>query len=196
MWLFISLCSKSNASFLFLRKLQPIKDVWYCHWIEQAFSYKTLSLHIVTTTGYAFLLAMNKSLPAVFVNLCTSGGDFANVACSVQLSLVWTDGSQKAPNLERDLSLILLSPLLTCTTHLLTVLTSTVRSLYTFSEHSWMSTDLIYLAWRNSVAHLCFCVRHHFARLLPCCYLSHSNKIYKLLAGRLNLYCHTTSIRL
>jgi hypothetical protein len=39
-----------------------------------------------------------------------------------------------------------------------------------------------------------FHVRRHFSRLLLFCYLSHGNKTYKLLAGRFNLYCHTTSI--
>jgi hypothetical protein len=40
--------------------------------MEQVFSYKTLSFHIVTTTGYAFSPAMNKSLNAVLIKLGTS----------------------------------------------------------------------------------------------------------------------------
>jgi hypothetical protein len=36
----------------------------------------------------------------------------------------------------------------------------------------------------------------HFARLHLFCYLSHGSKTYELLAGRFNLYCHNTSIRL
>jgi hypothetical protein len=48
----------------------------------------------------------------------------------------------------------------------------------------------------TSLFRMDFHVRRHFARLLLCCYLSHSNKTCKLLAGRFNLYCHTTSIRL
>jgi hypothetical protein len=33
-----------------------------------------------------------------------------------------------------------------------------------------------------------FYIRRHFARLPLCCYLSHGNKTYELLAGRFNLY--------
>ena len=42
--------------------------------IEQIFSYKTLFFYIVTTTGYALSPAMNKSLHAALVKICTSGG--------------------------------------------------------------------------------------------------------------------------
>jgi hypothetical protein len=41
-----------------------------------------------------------------------------------------------------------------------------------------------------------FYVRRHFVRLLLDCCLLHGNKTYKLLVGRFNLYCYTTSIRL
>jgi hypothetical protein len=42
--------------------------------IEQILSYKTLFFDIVTTTGYALSPAMNKSLHAALVKICTSGG--------------------------------------------------------------------------------------------------------------------------
>jgi len=65
--------------------------------IEQSLSYKMLFFSIATTTSYAFLPAVNKSLHAVLIKVCTSGGD---------------------P--------LMLSPLLKCTTHHLTVLTPAV----------------------------------------------------------------------
>ena len=37
-------------------------------------SYKTLFFDIVTTSGYALLPVMNKSLHAVFIKICTSAG--------------------------------------------------------------------------------------------------------------------------
>jgi hypothetical protein len=39
-----------------------------------------------------------------------------------------------------------------------------------------------------------FHVKWHSAKLLLCCYLSHGNRTYKLLDGKCNLYCHTSSI--
>jgi hypothetical protein len=42
--------------------------------IEQILSYKTLFFNIVPTIGYALSPAMNKSLHAALVNICTSGG--------------------------------------------------------------------------------------------------------------------------
>ena len=43
--------------------------------IEQILSYRTLVFNTVTTISYAFLPAMNKSLRAVLVRICTSGGN-------------------------------------------------------------------------------------------------------------------------
>jgi len=42
--------------------------------IEQILSYKTLFFDIVTAIGYALLPSMNKSLHAVLIKICTSGG--------------------------------------------------------------------------------------------------------------------------
>jgi hypothetical protein len=42
--------------------------------IEQILSYKTLFFDLVTTIGYALSPAMNKSLHAALVKICTSGG--------------------------------------------------------------------------------------------------------------------------
>jgi hypothetical protein len=42
----------------------------------------------------------------------------------------------------------------------------------------------------------CFHIRRHFATLLLHRHLSYGNKTYRLLAGRFNCYCHTTSSRL
>jgi len=43
--------------------------------IEQILSYKTLFFNTVTTVNYATLPAMNKSLHAMLVKICTSGSD-------------------------------------------------------------------------------------------------------------------------
>ena len=43
--------------------------------IEQILSYKALFFNTVTVISYAFLPAMNKSLHAMLVNICTIGGD-------------------------------------------------------------------------------------------------------------------------
>jgi len=42
--------------------------------MEQILSYNTLFFDIVTTIGYALSPAMNKSLHAALVKVCTSGG--------------------------------------------------------------------------------------------------------------------------
>jgi hypothetical protein len=59
-------------------------------------------------------------------------------------------------HLERGLSFTCLSPLLKRATHCLTVLTSTVWSLSTFSKHRWIWLGAIFFTWRNLITHLCF----------------------------------------
>jgi len=43
--------------------------------IEQIFSYKTLFFNVDTTIPYVFSPAMNESLKAVLIKICTSGGN-------------------------------------------------------------------------------------------------------------------------
>ena len=43
--------------------------------IEQILSYKTLFFDIITTMSCAFSSVMNESLHAVFIEVCTCGGD-------------------------------------------------------------------------------------------------------------------------
>jgi hypothetical protein len=50
--------------------------------MEQVVSYKTLSLHIVTTIGYAFSPMMNKRLYAALVKICTSGSGAFPHSCN------------------------------------------------------------------------------------------------------------------
>jgi hypothetical protein len=45
-------------------------------------SFQLQSIHIVTTTGYAFSQAMTKSLHAAIVKICTSGGDPLSHSCN------------------------------------------------------------------------------------------------------------------
>jgi len=49
--------------------------------IEQILRYKTLFFDIVTTIGYALSSAMNKSLHAALVKICTSGGGVQGCNC-------------------------------------------------------------------------------------------------------------------
>jgi len=48
---------------------------------EHILSYETLFFNIVTTISYAFLPAMNKSLHAMLVKICTSRGDSLFHSC-------------------------------------------------------------------------------------------------------------------
>ena len=73
---------------------------------KQVLNCKTLFFNIVTTISYAFLPLMNKILHAAFTKICIKGGD--------PLSL---------------------SPLLKCTAHCLTVLTSTPK-MFGLHKHS------------------------------------------------------------
>jgi len=66
-------CSESNAFYLFPWKLQQRAQLQYL--MEQIFTYKTLFFNLITTTSYAFLPVMNKSLHATLVKICTSKGD-------------------------------------------------------------------------------------------------------------------------
>ena len=67
--------------YLFPWKLQEIHRVQqhyliFDHYlIQQILSYKTLFYKIVTVMNYAFLSAMNYSLHAVLIKICTRGGD-------------------------------------------------------------------------------------------------------------------------
>jgi hypothetical protein len=49
--------------------------------VMQVVSYKILLFHIVTSTGYALSPAMNKSLHAALIKICTSGGDPLSHSC-------------------------------------------------------------------------------------------------------------------
>jgi len=104
----------------------------------------------VTTISCAFFVSDEQELHAAHIKICTSGSD---------------------PQL--------LSSLLKCTTHRLTVLTPTVRSPKNFSKHWWMSVDAFLSTWRDSVIHLCFILTFTSdatCQTAICCHLSHSNK--------------------
>jgi hypothetical protein len=50
--------------------------------MEQDFSYLQLFFHIITTIRYALLPAMNKSLYAALVKVCTSRGKPLSYSCN------------------------------------------------------------------------------------------------------------------
>jgi len=126
-------------------------------WRSKFSACKMLFFNTVTTISCAFSPAMNKSLHAVLVEVCTSWGD------------PWP-----------------LSPLLKCTTHRLSVLTSTVWSPGMLSKHWWMS--LGFSTWRNLIPSLCsICnshVRCHSVRLSLCCHLSYDNGTEQNVGGK------------
>jgi len=97
--------------------------------MEKIHSYKTLFFNIIATINYAFSPAMNKSLHAVLVKICTSGRD------------------PLSP-----------SPLLKCTTHRLTVLPLTAWSSSTFRKHQWMPMATIFLHMDKFNSYLSFTI--------------------------------------
>jgi len=98
-------------------------------------------------------------------------------------------------HLECDLSFTLLLSLLKCTTHCLTVLTSTGWSQQMFSKCQWMSVVATFFHKEEfsctPLIHTNFHTRHHFVSLSLCCHLSHSNRI---LEGRYIIYYHTNNL--
>jgi len=105
-------CSKSNASYLFPWKLFTKSAIT----VERIHSYKTLFCNVLPTISYAFSPVMNKSLHAVHIKICTSGGD--------PLSL---------------------SPLLKRTTDHFTVLTSTVTH-FCVCTHDYVRHHFVWLS--------------------------------------------------
>jgi len=107
--------------------------------------------NIVTTICYTFSQARNKSLHAMLMRICACEGE----------------------------ALSLLS-VLKCTTHCLTVLTSTVWSLQMFSKCQWMSVLPFILhggiQWHIFSSSI-FPYQMPFCQTVICCYLWHSNKI-------------------
>jgi len=164
-------CSESYASYLSSQKLQKEQRIQQLYLIKQIFSYKILFFNIVTNISYAFSPAMNKSLHAALIKICTSGGD--------PLSL---------------------STLLKCATHHLTVLTPLVviqkHSVRT-DKRQWVP---FFPAWMNSVTPLCFiCISMSDTILSDCPFaaICHTaTKCNGVLVGRFSLYCHITNISL
>ena len=135
---------------------------------EQILSYKPYFSTQSQPLAIHFLPAMNKSLHAVLVKICTSRGD--------------------------PLSLL---SLLRCSTHHLTLLTSTLWSLQTFSKHHYMVMSAIFCIWKNSLSHLCFIlISMSNANLSDCpsgAICCTATKCNRILMGRFHLYCHTTN---
>jgi len=156
-WIYVG-HSKSNASHLFPWKLH--KEHNHTIW-QSKFSATEYYFSTVTAISYAFLPAINKSLHATFIKICTIRGDA-----------------------------LFLSPLLKCTNHLLSVLTSTVWYSSTFTHHKWMLMGANFSSWNNSVPHLCFI----WSSMSDCpsaaiCHMT--TECTGILLGRFNYYCHT-----
>jgi len=163
--------SESNASYFFPWKLSQLQKAQSQFLMKQIFSYKTLFFNVVTTISSVFLPAMIKSLCATLVKIYASGGD--------PLSL---------------------TPLLKCTTHCLTALTSTTWSPRTSCKHQWMSVGAIFSTQRNSITHFCFiCASMSDTNLSECPFsvVCHTAaKWNRILLERFSHYCRTTNMGL
>ena len=118
-------CSEINASHLFPWKLQQTKRAQQRYLIKQILSYKTLFSNAVTIISYAFSSAMNRSLHAMFVTICTRGGD--------PLSL---------------------SPLLKCTTHC-TVCSYPLWSPATLRRHYFQNSHMLQSLFCYFLGNIC-----------------------------------------
>jgi len=98
------------------------------------------------------------------------------------------------------LSFVSPSPLLKCTTHHFTVITSTVWSPYQFSIHQWMSVGTVFFHMEEftdtPLLYPHFHARCHFVSLLLCYSVFHGNMASGILVGKFTLCCHTTNIHL
>ena len=91
-------------------------------------------------------------------------------------------------HLECGLSFMLLLPLLKCTTHCFTELTSSIWSpkhSASINECQWMQFFPHGGFSDTPLLHAHVHVRHCFVRLLLCCYLSHSNKMQQNIGRRI-----------
>ena len=90
---------------------------------------------------------------------------------------------------------LLLSPLLWCIIHNLTVLTSTGWPPKTLNKHLWISVGAMFSAQRNSVTHLSFTCTSMSDSILsdcPSAAICHTATTWsRILVGRFNLYCPT-----
>jgi len=121
---------------------------------EQILSYKTLFFNIVTTTGYAFSPAMNKSLHAALIKICMV---IQNMAClSCLYCHCWNTW-----------------PTASLSSH---PLFGHHKYSLRFNECSWVPFLLEKFS-DTPLLHMHFHVRYHLSRLLLCCHLSHSNKM-------------------
>ena len=140
--------------------------------IEQILSYNYLFRQI-TTVSYALLPAKNKSLNAVLIKICSSGGD------PVLLYQCWNT-SPTASLCSHPLFL-----LHKCSTSISEYWHSVIHGCYLFAR-------------RNSVAHLCFIHSSMSDAILsdcPCAAICHTATTCNgILAGGFHLYCHTTNI--
>jgi len=80
--------SVSNASCLFSWKLQQTQRAEQCYLLEQILIYKAIFFNAVTAISCTFSPARNKSLHAVFSNICASGGDALIVTAVVRVDVL------------------------------------------------------------------------------------------------------------
>ena len=159
-------CSESNASYW---KLQHIQRAEWHYLIEQILSYERLFFNPVTTISYAFSAAMNKSLHAILIKICTSWGDplspllkHSTHCLTVLTATVWSPS--KFSNCQWMSTDTIFSPLRDSMTHLCFI-------------HSSMSEVILSDCPSTAILHM----------------TSKYNDI-KNTREKVHLYCHTTNI--
>ena len=159
---------ESNTSYLLLWKIQQIQRASQCYLVECVLSYKMLFFNLVTTVSSAFPSAINKSLHAVHVKICTSEG--------VPLSFLQLQTHRLLPH---------------CTYIHCLVSTNISASIDECQEVHFFSV------WRNSVTHLCFIDASMSDAILsdcPSAAICHMATMCNgILPESFNL-CHTTTI--
>ena len=124
----------------------------------------TLFFSIVNTINHAFSPVMNKSLSAMFVKICSTGGD-----------------------------LLCLSPLLKCTSPCCVNIHSLVSTNFHQVSVN-MSGCNFFSAWRNSITYLCSIGSPMSDAVLSVCSSSAichtATKCNRILVGRFSPYCH------
>ena len=134
--------------------------------LDKILNYKTLFFNTDTTISYAFSSAMNKSLPAVFITICTSGGD--PLPPLLKHTTVFT------PHCAHIHSINALQA------------SVSVGAIFSIQRKSMSSLCFLHTFISDAILSSCPCA--------PICHMA--TKCNGILVGRFNLYCHTTNIYL
>jgi len=125
--------------------------------IEQILSYKTLFFSIVTTISDAILLAMKKSLNAVFLKISISRGD--SLFHSYYNGIIAAEMHHPPPHCAPIHCLVFIN---------IQQVSVNVNGFHCFCMKEFNIIPLYHMHFHD---------RRHFVRLPICCYLSHANEV-------------------